>query len=176
MSGGKPGAGSVGGTGEATGSSGTLTVAPLTAALSERVLGLEVAPAQSRFVASNSASLEEYRAEPDLRPFAILADGVVVGFAMYEESRDDDGTIELNIFRLMIDRRHQGRGYGGKALEMLVARLLADPRPRRITTCFVPENWVARRMYASLGFVETEVDEDGEIVAELMTSRSGHGG
>ncbi len=176
MSGGKPGAGSVGGTGEATGLTETLTVEPLTAALSERVLRLEVTPAQSRFVASNSASLEDYRAEPDLRPFAILADGAVVGFAMYEESPDDDGTIEFNIFRLMIDRRHQGRGYGRRALEMLIARLLADPRPRRITTCFVPGNEVARRMYASLGFVETEVDEDGEIIAELVARLSGRRG
>lgn len=153
----------------------TLTLEPLTTALADRVRLLEASPEQRTFVASNADSLEEWRQDPDLRPFAIRAGESVVGFAMYEECADEDGRIEFNIFRLMIDRRHQGRGYGRRAMEVLIDRLVADPRPHRITTCFVPENAAARRMYASLGFVESGFDEDGEIIAELARPQTGRG-
>jgi len=144
-----------------------VSLQPMTAILIERVRSLDVEPGQSSFVASNDESIEDWHDNPDLLPMAIFAADTVVGFAMMEHSEDSDGTHEINIFRLMIDHRHQGRGYGRKALEALLARYRSDSRRVRITTCFVPENAVARRMYASLGFVETGVDDDGEILAEL---------
>ncbi len=144
-----------------------VSLRPLTPKLAERVALLEVSPGQASFVASNAESLSDWSEDPDLKPLAIYVGETVVGFAMYEECTDDDGTIEYNIFRLMIDRRHQGQGYGRKALEALIATLCADPRPLRITTCFVPHNTSARSMYAKFGFVEIDVDEDGEIIAEL---------
>lgn len=148
----------------------TVTLEPLSATLIPRVRLIEVSASQEGFVASVEESLEDWRAEPDLKPLAIIADDTIVGFAMYEESLDDDGTVEFNIFRLMIDRRHQGQGYGRQTMEVLIARFLADPRPSRITTCFVPANSEARRFYASLGFREIETDDDGEIIAELDRS------
>mgnify|MGYP000915423731 CR=1 FL=1 len=146
---------------------------PMTEELAERVRRLHVSHGQERFVASNAESLDEWREDPELQPLAICADGAVVGFAMYEESEDDDGTIEFNIFRLMIDHRHQGHGHGRRAMERLIARFQADPRPHRITTCFVPDNSDARRLYASLGFVEVGQDDDGEIIAELARRTAG---
>jgi diamine N-acetyltransferase len=141
---------------------------PLTETLAECVESMQLSPEQERFVASNEESLHEWRRDPELKPMAIVAGGAVVGFVMYEESADDDGTIEFNIFRLMIDRPHQGRGYGRKAMQAVIARISTDPRRHRITTCFVPENQDARRLYASLGFIEIELDDDGEIIAELV--------
>lgn len=151
----------------------TITLEPLTAALAERVRRLEVSPRQQRFIAGNAESLAEWRDHPGLKPLAIMAGPSVAGFVMYEENVDDDGTTEFNIFRLMIDRSHQGRGLGRKAMEALIAGLRTDPRPHRITTCFVPENQDARRLYASLGFVEVDVDDDGEIIAELARRTAG---
>jgi len=131
------------------------------------VLRLEVSPEQAMFVARNAASLDDWKDDPECEPLAICVGDDVVGFAMFEATPDDDGTIEFNIFRLMIDRHHQGRGYGRKTMEALISMLRSDPRPSRITTCFVPTNTEARRMYARLGFVEIDVDDDGEIIAEL---------
>jgi diamine N-acetyltransferase len=35
---------------------------------------------------------------------------------------------------------------------------------------YAPDNAVARRLYASLGFVETGEREDGELVARLISA------
>ncbi len=144
-----------------------VVIRQMTPELIPLVLQLEVSPEQAMFVASNAASLDDWKDDPDFEPLAICVGDDVVGFAMFEASPDDDGTIEFNIFRLMIDRHHQGRGYGRRAMEALISMFSADPRPSRITTCFVPTNTEARRMYARLGFVEIDVDDDGEIIAQL---------
>ena len=53
-----------------------------------------------------------------------------------------------------------------------MALLLAEIRncadARRITICYKPENATARRFYASLGFIETQIDVRGEMVAEIL--------
>ena len=44
----------------------------------------------------------------------------------------------------------------------------ACPDARRITICYKPDNATARKFYASLGFVETNIDELGEMIAEIL--------
>jgi diamine N-acetyltransferase len=97
----------------------------------------------------------------------------MVGFVLYgveaasgnnsPRSRAEGG---WKVFRLMIDREHQGQGYGRAALELVIERLASQPGCREIFISYHDDNHAARRLYASLGFVEQGV-EDGVVRALL---------
>ena len=83
----------------------------------------------------------------------------------------------------MIDRKHQGKGYGRAAMEALIAMMTERVGCEEIVTSFVSANTVAANLYASLGFRPTGEIEDGEplvrnvegrlfVLLKLMGSRS----
>ncbi|CDX37495.1 GCN5-related N-acetyltransferase [Mesorhizobium sp. SOD10] len=128
------------------------------------VLALELAPEQQGFVASNTDSLAEARRDGEAIPRAVVAAGRVVGFLMYSAPDDDDEAI---IYRLMIDRREQGKGLGRAAIAKALEEIARLGHVRRVSICYELENEAARRLYAGFGFVEQEPDEDGEMIAVL---------
>ena len=97
-----------------------IKLVPIDKSNKDAVLGLSVREDQP-FVASNEVSLrqaEETNKEyPGVaRPFAIYADDLLVGFCMFafnpEEEDEDD---RYWLWRFMIDRNEQGKGYGQAA-------------------------------------------------------------
>ena len=68
----------------------------------------------------------------------------------------------------MVDYPHQNKGIGRRAMELLLEEIRGFADARRITICYKPDNVTARKFYASLGFVETNIDELGEMVAEIV--------
>lgn len=131
------------------------------------ILALELLPGQQDFVASNADSLEEAGEDGDAVPRAIVADGRVVGFLMYDASNDD----EANIYRFMIDRREQGRGLGRAGIAAALGEIEGLAHVRKVSICYEPANTAAKQLYASFGFVEQGLDEDGEMIAELDLRR-----
>ena len=149
------------------------------------VLKLKLDPMQENWVASNVYSLAEAYVDhtnndnPPM-PFAIYNDDEVIGFAMMEycDIKDDDDeplwvrfkdrTI-YNFFRFMIDAKHQAKGYGRQAFAKVLDYLKTQPQGTAdaISISYMPENNVARKIYASFGFVETGDMVDGEVVARL---------
>ena len=73
------------------------------------------------------------------------------------------------LWRFMIDRNFQGRGYGKAALEAALRYLAGLPcgPAEYIWLSYEPENQRARAMYRSMGFVENGQRCDDEIVAVL---------
>ena len=128
------------------------------------VLDLSVAEEQRRFVASNMYSLAQAFVQPECVPLALYAENKPVGFAMYALDEDDH---EYWIYRLMIDKRYQRRGYGREAMRMLIERIRADEEHRVIYISFEPENVAAQTLYESLGFVPDGRIEYGEVVYKL---------
>lgn len=123
---------------------------------------LELAPDQEDLVADNLHSIAESKFDPDARPRAIYAGDQPVGFLMYDAS--DRAAL---IYRFMIDRRHQGKGYGRAALVLALDEIRALPHVRKVLISYMPDNPVTKAFYASLGFKEAGLDEDGEMLAEL---------
>ena len=125
---------------------------------------------QKDFVAPNIYSISEaYVALTNdgcPMPYAIYNDDIMVGFIMlvYEEDKDD-----YWICRLMIDEKYQGQGYGRasmlKALELIREKSVKEHPTVLIS--YEPENIVAKKLYASVGFRETGEIEEGEAVAKL---------
>ena len=130
------------------------------------VLDLSVSPEQKDFVATNQYSLAQAYAQPECVPFALYAENRPVGFAMYSLDEDDH---QYWIYRLMIDQRYQGVGYGREAMELLINRIrgLSDEEHACIFISFEPENSTAKALYESLGFVPDGRVLYGEVVYVL---------
>jgi diamine N-acetyltransferase len=139
----------------------------------EEVVDLKVSKDQKGFVASNAYSIAESKFDPHVKPRAIYAGKRAVGFLMYETLHYEGKPHDYSIYRLMIDKRQQGKGYGRRALEQAIDEIKQDAHARRITICYVPGNRVSQQFYGSLGFKEVGLDEDGEMIAEIVLSRSG---
>jgi diamine N-acetyltransferase len=142
-------------------------LAEVTADNWEAVADLEVAPEQEDLVASNVYSLAEARFDPDACPRAIYTGKRVVGFLMYDVSRTRGKSLKASIYRFMIDRRHQRKGYGRAALSNALDEIRAIPGIKKVSISYMPNNPVAKPFYGSFGFVEVGLDEDGEMIAEL---------
>ena len=130
------------------------------------ILDLSVSEAQRPFVASNTYSLAQAYVQPECVPLALYAESRPVGFAMY---CIDESDREYWIYRLMIDQRHQGRGYGRAAMLLLLDRIRSemDEEHHWIYISFEPENEIAKALYESLGFQPDGRVEYGEIVYRL---------
>lgn len=142
-----------------------IRLAPVTEANRASVASLELAPDQMDFVASNAESLDEAGFDDDARPRVVMAGDRVIGFLMYEAPQDDD---EARIYRFMIDRASQGKGYGRAALREVLEEIRSLGHVRHVSICYEPENDAARQLYRAAGFVEEGLDEDGEMIAGLV--------
>lgn len=138
------------------------------------ILKLTVADHQKNFVAGNDVSIiEAYIAITSngyAFPFGIFEDDTPVGFVMIGYDKDEywrdapaiaDGN--YNLWRLMIDKAHQNKGYGRQAVELALRFIRTFPCGKAdfCWLSYEPENTVAKSLYASFGFVETG-DKDGE--------------
>jgi RimJ/RimL family protein N-acetyltransferase len=95
---------------------------------------------------------------------AIEADGELVGFVLVAVRTELYP--ETHLWRFLIDRRHQRRGIGSMALELVIeqSRTWGDPT---LGVSWVPGRGSPAPMYLARGFVPTGVVDDGEIEARL---------
>ncbi|WP_406819203.1 GNAT family N-acetyltransferase [Pseudomonas sp. KnCO4] len=128
---------------------------------------LRVRDEQSDFIATNAESLEQAADSPWCEPLGVRAvhTGEMVGFLMHALDPDENSRW---IYRLMIDHRYQGRGYGRAALRALLEHLQKMPGGPGVALGVAPENTGARRLYACEGFVETGELIDGELIMRRL--------
>lgn len=135
----------------------------------EDFMDMELPEDQRDLLASNAYSIAQSRFYPDYMPRAIYCDGAPAGFLLY--ARDAEGVAgDYAIYRFMIDHGRQGQGIGRRAMALVLGELRARTDMRRVTICYHMHNERAKQFYAGFGFVETGIDERGEMVAELRGS------
>ena len=125
------------------------------------VIKLTVFDEQKDFVADNCYSLAQAKAQPECVPLAICNDDELVGFIMYCMDVKDK---EYWIYRLMIDKKHQKKGYGRSAMQKIISLLQQDKEHSKVYISFEPKNDVAKNLYESLGFISDDRIVDGEYV------------
>jgi diamine N-acetyltransferase len=77
------------------------------------------------------------------------------------------------LWKLLIDERHQGRGYGAEVVRQ-VAGLVHAAGARELLTSYVPADGGPAGFYRRLGFVPTgELNDDGEIIVRLTLPGTG---
>jgi diamine N-acetyltransferase len=135
----------------------------ITAETVRTVTALRVAPEQDGYVAPNAVSIAEAYFEPKAWFRAIAAGEELVGFAMVYR---DATAGEFYLWRFMIDARHQGRGFGRRAMELLIEEARRDG-VEAVKLSVVPGDGSALAFYARLGFEETGKVEDGEVEMRL---------
>lgn len=129
----------------------------------EECYGLKVSKEQENFVAPNSYSLLEANYEEELYPLSIYDGETMVGFIMYDK---DEETNRVGMCRLMIDEKHQKKGYGRAAVLKLLNLIREKYGNIPFYTSFEPENTVAEKLYESVGFKKT-----GEVMWEELVAK-----
>lgn len=150
----------------------SLALQPVTGRNWRALIELKVRDEQANFVASNLYSIAEAQfgfeeeGHWDFYPFGAYVGDEPVGFVMYcfnfSHSR-----FQAFIMRLMVDGKSQGKGYGRAIMEQVLDVFRANDRIRNVGISYEPDNEGARRLYASLGFVEPGELMDGETLAVL---------
>lgn len=141
------------------------TLSKITRENYEEVCDLEVTEEQQEYVAENMWSLVEAQFNPGYETRAICIDGQPVGFLMWVP--EDEG--KQAIWRFMVDRRYQNRGVGRRALEIALDEIKSTNSTQAILIGYNVKNDVARKFYASFGFVEKGLDKDcDDMIAELI--------
>lgn len=136
---------------------------------SQPVIALRLAPGQERFVGSVADSLEEAERNPQGNPWfrAVYVGGQPVGFVMLSwdvEPQPPDINGPWFLWKLLIDHRHQGKGYGREVVEQIVD-MVRGQGATELLTSHVPGEGGPAGFYAKLGFVPTgELDPEGEVI------------
>ena len=142
-----------------------------------KICALEVAEDQRNFVATNTQSiLEAYCAISSggvAMPYGIYDGETPVGFVMLGFGCEDwEDAPEIakntyNIWRFMIDRRYQRKGYGKQAMEAVLRLVETFPHGKAdwVWLSYEPENQVAAELYRSFGFRENGQMDGDEIIA-----------
>lgn len=149
-------------------------IRPVTKENWHELISLKVRDDQKDFVGSNLYSIAEAQFGSDYEgysyvmfPFGIYDDNVPVGFLMYSHNYDHPRQQGF-IFRLMVDEKYQGKGYGRFGMEKLLEIFRADELIKEVGISYKPQNSVARKLYASFGFIETGEMLGEEILAVLQ--------
>jgi diamine N-acetyltransferase len=132
----------------------------------DAVVELQLLKHQEDYLASNTYSIAQSKFDPNYHPRAIYADDALVGFLMYN-TFDCEVANQTGIHRFMIDHRYQAKGLGRRAMEHALLEIRRIPNLERITICYHPENALAQPFYASFGFKEIGLDEEGEMIAAI---------
>lgn len=147
-------------------------IRPVVKANWRALIKLDVNEAQKNFVASNLYSIAEsqfgfdFEGHWDYYAFGVYDGETPVGFLMYGLNLTHPAR-QAFITRLMVDKSHQGKGYGKFAMQKMLEIFRAEERITEVGISYEPENEVARKLYASFGFVEPGEMVGDEVLAVL---------
>jgi diamine N-acetyltransferase len=139
-------------------------------------LRLRTAPGQEQFVASVKQSLSDAieHLEACARYWGVYDGDEIVGFAMISDNvpqatLDADPTLvgPYFLWRLLIDERHQRRGYGTATLDAVAAYVRSRPNGDALLTSAGQGEGSPQPFYERYGFVPTGDIVEDEVVLRL---------
>ncbi|KPJ60930.1 MAG: acetyltransferase [Latescibacteria bacterium DG_63] len=142
----------------------TVTLREVTWETLDDILALKVSDNQRKFVADNARSIAQAHFCNRAWFRAIYADETPVGFIMLDDQPDKP---EYFLWRLMIDHRYQGRGYGRKAVQLLIDYVETRPNATQLLTSIHEAEGDPGGFYRKLGFEFTGQYEEGEAMMRL---------
>lgn len=144
----------------------------ITPANQAAVESLRVSAAQESYVDGVASSLAEAANTPASRPWcrAVYAREDPVGFVMVADDVPPGDVVipcRYYLWRMLVDERHQGRGHGRAALDLVVAYLRTRPGADALMTSVVPGPGSPLGFYLRYGFEPTGEWFDHEQVIRL---------
>ena len=152
-----------------------LRLVEITAENVNEVARLRVSHAQESYIDGVADSLDEAAASPEAGPWyrAVYVEDTPVGFVMLsicDPPTDERYPFRYFLWRLLIDERFQGRGYGTETIDAVIAELRTRPRADVLFTSAVPGASPVG-FYEHYGFVRTGEIFDDEIILRLDIER-----
>ena len=134
------------------------------------IVAIRIAPGQERFVNSVADAMKEAVEWARARPWyrAVYAGDEPIGFVMLSwdvEPQPPDIIGPWFLWKLIVDQRYQGKGYGREIVGMVV-ELIRGEGATELLTSHVPGEGSPAGFYAKLGFVPTgALDPNGDILS-----------
>jgi diamine N-acetyltransferase len=128
------------------------------------ILDLEVAEEQKKYVASNATSIAEAHFSEYAWFRAIYAGDEPVGFVLLYI---DEEEAEYDLWRMMIDLKHQRKGYGGQALAQIIDYVRSLPDAEELTLSFLPGEGDPAPFFKKFGFEDGNEWVDDEKILTL---------
>jgi diamine N-acetyltransferase len=147
-----------------------LTLHPVDESNRSVLEALRTSPAQERFVSTVADSLLEAIEAAECRAIAWgVYDGETpVGFVMIADEVDSSDCIPHFLWKLLIDERHQRRGYGTATLDLIVEYFRGRPGVAEMWTSAGQGDGSPIPFYERYGFVRTgEIVFDDEVLLRL---------
>ncbi|HEU5295634.1 MAG TPA: GNAT family N-acetyltransferase [Burkholderiaceae bacterium] len=142
----------------------------------DQLIKLAVTPEQQELVAPVATSLAQASVLPPGRPLAIYDGDEAVGLLLLWDARrdPDEPSDQLWIWRLLIDAKHQRKGYGARTIRWVIdeARRLGVPTVG-LSHRMLPGH--AGPFYEKLGFRYTGKVKHEEHVMARPATEAGHG-
>lgn len=141
-----------------------VTLRKITAKTVRTICNLSVSEDQNGFVAPNAVSIAQAHFDKAAWFRAIYADETPIGFVMLAEKPKRG---QHYIWRFMIDAKHQGKGYGQEALELIIKHVKKDLKAKAITLSVVRAKGSTEEFYKSFGFEFTGKMDGIEHIMKL---------
>jgi diamine N-acetyltransferase len=148
----------------------------------EAVMGLRRGPGQERYLGPMISHFEDAisdaKACPRMWSVHDAETGQLVGFVMISDGipqevldADDDIVGPYYLWRLLIDHRFQGRGYGAATIDAVVAYLRTRPNAEVLLTSCKAGEGSPQPFYLHYGFEKTGAVKWGEDLLRLDLTR-----
>ncbi|HEL2383166.1 TPA: GNAT family N-acetyltransferase [Streptococcus suis] len=118
----------------------------------DAVLEVSLSAADERKVASVEYSLAQawlYKDNGQLYPYAVMFGRKVVGFVLLSIQEEAKS---YYVWRLLIDKNHQNRGYGKEVIRQVVGLAQEDSMCQKVTMHYVIGNHKMRYILEKFGF------------------------
>ena len=123
-----------------------------------KILNIAIKKEQEHNLSAKS-KIEKMLKEKDVIGFDIYNDDKLIGFAMLKEF----GLNKYFLWDYLIDYNYQNKGFGTRALIELIDLLKNKYHCEVITTTYKYGNAQAKHLYEKLGFVETDIVDEGGV-------------
>jgi diamine N-acetyltransferase len=144
----------------------------------EAVMGLRRGPGQERYLGRMISHFEDAIADakacPRMWSVHDAETGVLVGFVMISDNipadtlaADDDIVGPYFLWRLLIDKHHQGRGYGRATIDAVVDYIRTRPNGDTLLVSCAVGDGSPQPFYLHYGFLKTGEVKWGEELMRL---------
>lgn len=128
-------------------------------------LDLDVNEDQHQFVASYKSILDyAFDEHEHMYAFIVCDEDLPVGVIEYSDQYEIEA---YNLCYLFIDRHYQRKGYGLKAINLLIEKLNREKKFDKVSVTLFDNNDAARKLYEKIGFAPNGYAFEDEYDMEM---------
>jgi diamine N-acetyltransferase len=132
------------------------------------ILDLEVKEEQKKYVASNATSIAEAHFSDHAWLRGIFAGEEAVGLVLLYI---DESEAEFDLWRMMVDKNQQGKGYGAQAVQQIIDYVAQFADAEELTLSYLPGKGDPASFFERFGFKDSDewIDEEKILSLDLTS-------